>query len=788
MRAGDFSSSLAQSRAGLHRWREGAWGCRFRLLSAENLIILGRQSEARLILENPRCPPDPALQARWKMDRGRLFVLSQPAQARELMREALPLAVASRDLELVGMVNMRLGELGATFDERETYYNTALADAEHRHDVYLVGWACGDLGYDRLALSRFDEAIPYFERERQAGRQCGARSLIATAEGNLGWCYFRLGNLDSAMESLSTARDLSAAMGLRDYLHRWLGDIGVVYMVRGDLNRAAAFQQRAAVLARQLGNRAWEAIALNNLSEISLAQENLDAARAFNRQAREINQSLHDEWSLVYSDLFAAEIEMAARRYPQAEAAYKGVIERAASVHAPDVLWQAQGNLARLYQDTQRPRLAEAEYRAAIRTIDQQWNHLAADDWKASFLAPNYLIELFQHYIDFLLDKGESEKALEVAESSRARLLNQRLEHQGAVPPNFDIHKLLAAAHRSETVILSYWLSPERSSLWVIASRRLFHFFLPPESQIADLVRRYTDRITQGGDPLARPDAASSGLYQDLLAPVSKLIPPGSNVIIVPDGPLHQLNFETLIVPGSPPHYWIDDVAVAIAPSLRALGWGALPDERPPRLLLLGDPVLTGHEFPPLPNVPREIAAVEQEFPASARTVFTGARAVPAAYAQASPAKFTDIYFGTHATANRESPLNSAIILSHQGKNYKLYARDVARCPLTADLVTLSACQSAGATAYSGEGLMGFAWAFLQAGARNVIATLWNEDDASSVGIMRRLYAQLAAGHTPARALRSAKLALMRSGPRGRLPYYWAPLVVFTTRIERVRK
>jgi CHAT domain-containing protein len=105
--------------------------------------------------------------------------------------------------------------------------------------------------------------------------------------------------------------------------------------------------------------------------------------------------------------------------------------------------------------------------------------------------------------------------------------------------------------------------------------------------------------------------------------------------------------------------------------------------------------------------------------------------------------------------------------------------------PLGADLVTISACTSAGSKAYSGEGLMGFAWAFLQAGAQNVIASLWDVDDARTVDIMRRLYAGMAAGQSPARALRSAKLALLHSGSSGRLPYYWGPLQIFTRRIAQ---
>ena len=113
------------------------------------------------------------------------------------------------------------------------------------------------------------------------------------------------------------------------------------------------------------------------------------------------------------------------------------------------------------------------------------------------------------------------------------------------------------------------------------------------------------------------------------------------------------------------------------------------------------------------------------------------------------------IHFTAHATANVESPLDSAVVLSGPDNGYKLYARDVAETPLRADLVTVSACRSAGERTYSGEGLVGFAWAFLRAGARNVIAGLWDVDDRSTARLMDALYGGLSeephAGQSAAR-------------------------------------
>jgi len=104
----------------------------------------------------------------------------------------------------------------------------------------------------------------------------------------------------------------------------------------------------------------------------------------------------------------------------------------------------------------------------------------------------------------------------------------------------------------------------------------------------------------------------------------------------------------------------------------------------------------------------------------------------------------------------------------------------VADKPLDADLVTVSACRSAGERTYSGEGLVGFAWAFLRAGARRVVAGLWDVDDRSTARLMDELYGGLQAGRTPARSLRDAKLALIREGGPLASPYYWGPFQLFT--------
>ena len=143
------------------------------------------------------------------------------------------------------------------------------------------------------------------------------------------------------------------------------------------------------------------------------------------------------------------------------------------------------------------------------------------------------------------------------------------------------------------------------------------------------------------------------------------------------------------------------------------------------------------------------------------------------------------IHFVAHGTSSSASPLDSAIVLTRNPSSpdsFKLYARDVIRQPLHANLVTVSACYGSGSRVYGGEGLIGLSWAFLRAGAHNVIGALWDVSDASTANLMGRLYGGLKRGQPPEAALRSAKLWLLHSDEVVRKPFYWSPFQLYTGR------
>jgi CHAT domain-containing protein len=286
---------------------------------------------------------------------------------------------------------------------------------------------------------------------------------------------------------------------------------------------------------------------------------------------------------------------------------------------------------------------------------------------------------------------------------------------------------------------------------------------------------------------------------------------------VLPDGCLYGLNFETLLVPGPPqPHFWIEDVTLTTASSLTLLSAGrnhstanlslgkqvGLPETRGIRhpdagsalganhgetptkfrdgnLLLVGDATQAAPEFPVLRQAQAEMAQVERYFPESRRAVLTGPQATPSKFLASAPERFAYLHFVTHGSASRAHPLDSAVILSPDGDSFKLYARDIVKHPLSAYLVTISACSGSGTRAYSGEGLVGLSWAFLRAGAHNVVAALWEVSDASTPQLMDRLYGELSRGADPASALRAAKLSLLKSDSVFKKPFYWAPFQLY---------
>ncbi|MBB6054082.1 CHAT domain-containing protein [Armatimonas rosea] len=130
------------------------------------------------------------------------------------------------------------------------------------------------------------------------------------------------------------------------------------------------------------------------------------------------------------------------------------------------------------------------------------------------------------------------------------------------------------------------------------------------------------------------------------------------------------------------------------------------------------------------------------------------------------------IHLATHALFRADNPLFSGLQLADGW----LLAHDLYGLRLSAQTVTLSACQTGLATTVGGSESFGLVRAFLAAGAQSIVASLWNADDATTRLLMERFYEQVKQGHTPSGALRSAQQAIRMHFPH---PYHWAAFQVF---------
>jgi CHAT domain-containing protein len=634
--------------------------------------------------------------------------------------------------------------------------------------------------------THFDEALDWAAAARQIAVEQGVADISQKALGNMGWAYYKLGDLEKAESIFSEAKNQAKTLGEPASEAGWLLDLGHLNMDKLDFNAAQLSFQDSLAIARSVNSRGDIVTALQALAFVSAQRPNkLDEASRYAEEALNMAKADGNKRDATYPRLVQGRVAAHQHDPAAAEAAFREVEK---SGDAPVFLkWEAQRSLARLYEDENHTDAAGREYRTALSTFEAARSELQHENSRLPFLTN--ATRIYDDYIQFLIKQHKSEEALQVAEYNRARTLNEGLGllkiAQLKSGSSFQPGSLNAPqiARKMGGVIFFYWLGEKQSYLWAVTPQKTTLFPLPPAAEIQASVQRYRKALLGPLDPLATSNDDGLALYRMLVAPAASLLKKDAEVFIIPDGSLNTLNFETLLVPGPSPHYWIEDVAAADASSLRMLA-AAHSDNKPTgSLLLIGDAVAPNADYPELRKASAEIENVEKHFPPAQQQIFARERATPAVYLASKPEQFSYIHFVAHGTASRTSPLDSAIVLSKAGAaddSFKLYARDIIHHPLHAELVTISTCYGAGSRAYSGEGLVGLSWAFLHTGAHNVIGALWEVSDVSTPGLMDKLYDGLKKGNRPEAALRAAKLSLLHSGGSFAKPFYWAPFQLYT--------
>jgi CHAT domain-containing protein len=613
----------------------------------------------------------------------------------------------------------------------------------------------------------YDEAITLELKQLDLARTSGGESTIEKVEGNLAWAYESIGDLENASALLDHAIPLAKKIEADYDLITLFNLAGDVARLRGDKGMSLHYYAESLPIARKVHHRDLADFTAN-LAAAQLAVADLQSARQTNTEASTLARERGDQTQLLRTVLIDARIDAASGQLDSAVEKAQRVLSSPRT--RPWQRWEAEARLAQFHVAAKRVQDADEHFRRAIATATEARNDVKSDELRLSF--GSLVREIYDDYIFFLIRSGRVAEALTVAEVSRTQSLADALD----VGPRSEPTDLQRVAREHHAVLLSYWLTSKRSYVWTVTPNSTEITELPPAEAIEQKIDAYSREIValRGTNTSL---AHGAELYDILVAPVSKRIPKGARVVIVPDGRLDAFNMETLVDPVTH-RYWIETVTIEAAGSLQLLGHtkgAALGDS----MLLVGDPPTASAEFPRLRKAAEEISLVQKHF-VPACTTLRGPQATPDAYKSAKPELRAYIHFVAHGIASRLRPLESAVVLANDGGSYKLYARDIIKQKLHARLVTISSCHGAGTRAYTGEGLVGLAWAFLHAGAHQVIAALWEVDDNATPKLMDDLYANIRAGQDPATALRNAKLKLIVSHGVFRQPKYWAPFVLYS--------
>jgi CHAT domain-containing protein len=781
MRRGDLNGAQAPVEVELRDFPDpnSQWHWRFTILKAE-ILLHKRLTQQALDLLGPELPASLAtsdLAVRRKLTQGGAEGFQfHFADAQKRFAEANVLATRYHP-ELLGELALRRGTLCFLQQDAagaESDFRSSLHLARGQHDQFLEVASLGSLGLIAAQQERYDESLDWDRTALALSQSIEDRGSEGNILGNMAWSFFELGDFENSARLFRQAQDSAAKNGNVGAEITWSVDIGALDFYLGNDSVAEGETRTALGLARQLNQQDEVARSLNVLADIELATGRVQDADAATQEALKIFRASGDRDSELSSNVMEARIEAGRHDTSAAQQTLQQVIDDPAATAS--IRWTAEARLAVVDENAGMPAAAEQEFRKSIATVEAARSSVTDESMRMPFLTN--AIEFYDAYIGFLVSEHKDEEALGIAEWTRSRTLLEGLKLD---PGERKIDRGEAnwsrAAREEGAVILCYWLGADHSYLWAIApSGAVKLFLLPPEAQIDPVVRAYGNALLGPRDVLETANPDGESLYQMLVAPAGNMIPKGSRVVIVPDGSLCGLNFETLLVASPAPHYWIDDAVVAYADSLLLVAAAKpSPPTKHARLLLIGDPISPSDEFPRLPQAAVEMRRVEKYFPAQDTTVLSGSEATPSAYLASKPGQFNYIHFVAHGTSSELRPLESSVVLSEEGDSFKLYGRDIVGVPLKATLVTISACSGVGSRNYSGEGIVGLSWAFLRAGARGVIAALWEVDDASTATLMDGMYAQISTGKDPVAALRDAKLALLHSSGVYRKPFYWAP-------------
>jgi len=342
-------------------------------------------------------------------------------------------------------------------------------------------------------------------------------------------------------------------------------------------------------------------------------------------------------------------------------------------------------------------------------------------------------------------------------------------------------------------ILIEYVLDNQGSShaLEITGSSVRMHT-LPTRAEVNDLCQKFLQAVKAKGDWLA----SGRALFERVVQPAISGQP--ASVVIVPDGPLNLISFASL--PDSTGRYFGRSAVVSFAPSATVFQiLRTVKRKVEPQKPFLGVAYSSGRlgdredlQFSASRRIDSAFANLQplkfarEEVQAGARVAGNGSvvlvdsAATESALKAEQPADFKVIHLATHGFSDTTDPDRAGLVLAPGDPNEDglWQAREIRESRLEADLVTLSACETGVGRLQGEEGIMNLARTFLIAGAKSVVASLWDADDRSTATLMAHFYEQIGNGKSVAEALRNSQLAMLTEFGSEMPPYFWAGFTV----------
>ena len=762
-------------------------------------------------LRRPGIDKDPYLRLRLLVVKGEVDLNLDGVSSRPVWREVESLATSLGERQLASRASGELGILAflaGNSSEAKWRVGKALVYARIVNDVgaqirYLsmIGQGFAEVGRTEEALKYLDLALKTAARNPDTGfprlATIGKVSALTTA-----------GRYPEARALLDHALAFAKAKGLNGYEVDVLAQYGLIATKSGDTEKARKFYEQAAEMASKIHFLRATAEVESELAMLYEKSGDLKRARECAAASANAHRALGETYAVphhlaVQANLLAemGQVHEAERLFSKAADVTEGMLLNAPSGTAQATVIATMSEVYVGYFSLAAERLQDLG--KAFRIIEEARGRVAADTLRthpheansigdASSSAELRIATLNSQLLDSS-DPSERAKIMDAIFEAE-----QELVPDGGPPVRANPVPLRVLQHDlgAKEVVLEYVLSEPQSYCLAITRHQVSLSKLAGRQEIKQLVTAYRNSIGKRDDH----HVLSARLASTLLKPIEEYAR-SPEVVIVPDGVLNLIPFEGLWSEGE--GYALNQHSFTILPSATVLHLLRNQQAAPPRLAFLGvsasepaaskqKPPRTGIGiFRELLDIRRSdlvaLPSTETEVKSVAKLVGTGSRlllhdqATEAAFKSEPLGEMRIIHLALHGLADRSFPDRSALVFSGGGRPQEdglLQAREIRRLPINAELVTLSACDAGIGRIEGEEGVSSLVEAFIDAGARSVVASLWPAEDTYTKGLMEAFYGHLAQGETKKEALRQAKMDMLREFGDTVPPLYWAGFVL----------